>query len=265
MALTVLNYHSVQDVADTSFPWVVTKNSFAAQMQLLKDNHIAVLDVRDLRTKSDLQKLVRSKSNTVLLTFDDCFADNVDNVLPILKTHNFDATFFCVGKTVSEISQDSDWTTKGEYNHNTLKCMNIAQLKALSEGGFTLGFHSYSHQSLINASPDTLDQEIHQTVQQLAQAGITTEMTFAAPYGVYQNRRTVRCLTELLQQHGYYSAFLGKSGHTTSWDNLLCMPRIPVLGPHTMSDFEGILKGQKMMYFFMKDGYKVVRFKLMGR
>lgn len=88
--LIVLIYHRVLDQSDFMRPDEVDREAFAWQMDLLA-NYFNVLSVDDA--------LARLKDNTlparsICITFDDGYADNFYNALPILKERNLPACFF---------------------------------------------------------------------------------------------------------------------------------------------------------------------------
>ncbi len=88
--LFILIYHRVLDEPDFMRPGEVDKQIFTWQMALIKKN-FNVLSLADA--------LEKMRSNTlppraVCITFDDGYADNFLNALPILKQNELPATFF---------------------------------------------------------------------------------------------------------------------------------------------------------------------------
>jgi len=86
----ILIYHRVLDQPDFMRPGEADKLTFTWQMQLIA-NHFNVLPLHDA--------LQRLQDNTlppraVCITFDDGYADNYTNALPILKQFNLTAIFF---------------------------------------------------------------------------------------------------------------------------------------------------------------------------
>ncbi|MDH5378790.1 MAG: polysaccharide deacetylase family protein [Gammaproteobacteria bacterium] len=88
--LSILIYHRVMDSADPYRPGEANRESFRWQMKLLARNH----NVLPLSSAIELLLNKRLPSNAVSITFDDGYADNHDNALPILKEFGLCATFF---------------------------------------------------------------------------------------------------------------------------------------------------------------------------
>jgi len=88
--LFILIFHRVLDEPDFMRPGEVDKHVFNWQMQLLA-KYFNVLPLADALEKLDKDQL---PSRAVCITFDDGYADNYHNALPILKQHNLTATFF---------------------------------------------------------------------------------------------------------------------------------------------------------------------------
>ncbi|PPD35116.1 MAG: polysaccharide deacetylase [Methylomonas sp.] len=88
--LLIMIYHRVLDEPDFMRPGEVDKAAFTWQMQLLA-KHFNVLPLAEA--------LERMQNNTlppraVCITFDDGYADNYTNALPILQRFDLKATFF---------------------------------------------------------------------------------------------------------------------------------------------------------------------------
>jgi peptidoglycan/xylan/chitin deacetylase (PgdA/CDA1 family) len=93
----ILMYHSVlpdpQSQADTLGDISHSQESFRAQMELLsRDYHPISLDdvIRKLRADEDLPR------RSVIITFDDGYADNCEVAMPILNTLGIPATFYVI-------------------------------------------------------------------------------------------------------------------------------------------------------------------------
>lgn len=88
--LFVLIYHRVLDEPDFMRPGEADKNVFSWQMALLA-KYFNVLPFSEAFEKLQTNTL---PARAVCITFDDGYADNLQNAVPILKRHNFTATFF---------------------------------------------------------------------------------------------------------------------------------------------------------------------------
>jgi peptidoglycan/xylan/chitin deacetylase (PgdA/CDA1 family) len=88
--LLIMIYHRVLDEPDFMRPDEVDKEAFTWQMELLA-KHFNVLPLSEALERMQNGTL---PSRAVSITFDDGYADNYTNALPILKQFNLKATFF---------------------------------------------------------------------------------------------------------------------------------------------------------------------------
>lgn len=106
----------------------------------------------------------------VSLTFDDGWADQYTNGLPILQQYHMPATFYLVAGFL-----------------NTPDYLTTKQAKALRTAGEELGSHSYSHLDLTSLNATKLNKETltaKTRLQSLLGGNITN---FASPYGAYND------------------------------------------------------------------------------
>jgi peptidoglycan/xylan/chitin deacetylase (PgdA/CDA1 family) len=88
--LLVLIYHRVLDRPDPMRPEEIDIKTFKWQMELLKAYfNVLPLDIALEQLKNDCLP-----SRAVCITFDDGYADNYHNALPVLSEMEFNATFF---------------------------------------------------------------------------------------------------------------------------------------------------------------------------
>ena len=88
--LLILIYHRVLDGPDFMRPTEVDRTQFDWQMELVA-NYFNPLSLDNGLTLMAEGKL---PPRAVCITFDDGYADNLTNAVPILKKHNLTATFF---------------------------------------------------------------------------------------------------------------------------------------------------------------------------
>lgn len=94
--LSILAYHRVLPTVDKSYPFVrgvmsCNPEMFDMQLTFLK-KHFNVINFRDLEEIHQLKEDIPPSS--LILTFDDGYADNYSHMLPILKSHDLTATVF---------------------------------------------------------------------------------------------------------------------------------------------------------------------------
>ena len=88
--LTILIYHRVRAQADAIFPQEIDARQFDRLMRLVaRSFRVMTLGTAALRLA---EGTLRARS--LVITFDDGYADNADVALPILQRHGLPATFF---------------------------------------------------------------------------------------------------------------------------------------------------------------------------
>ena len=89
-SLLILAYHRVLDETDPMRPDIPDREIFDSQMQALAE----AFEVLPLGEAASLLEAGKLPPTAVAITFDDGYADNHRNALPILKRHGLAATFF---------------------------------------------------------------------------------------------------------------------------------------------------------------------------
>lgn len=90
-ALLILTYHRISETPDGSDPLKVSVEAFDAQIQYLKE-HFTIISAQEVREFIDGRR--RLVGNACLITFDDGWADNFTNGLPILAKYKVPALIF---------------------------------------------------------------------------------------------------------------------------------------------------------------------------
>src|SRR3989344_2717645 len=94
----IILYHRIADVKQDPHILCVSPENFRAQIKFLKENFKIiplVKLVQDIRTK-------KVKNNSIAITFDDGYADNLYNALPILEEFRVPATIFLTSGYINE-------------------------------------------------------------------------------------------------------------------------------------------------------------------
>lgn len=152
----------------------------------------------------------------VLLTFDDGFANNLTNILPILSDFRAQGLFFV---TVQHVQQPGDWLVfirdyaRGgwgkesdvpeEIAHDCYDGLSENQLSELSKSPWAvIGSHTITHPHLSSLTPEQVCMELTESRRHLAGISGKGVDCFAYPYGDYN-----RSVAEAVQQAGYRAAF----------------------------------------------------------
>jgi peptidoglycan/xylan/chitin deacetylase (PgdA/CDA1 family) len=86
----ILGYHSISEVQPDPWGLCVTPGHFAEHLEILH-KHYHTMHLSQFNEALDTGKFPRQ---TIVITFDDGYADNLSNAKPLLERYNIPATFF---------------------------------------------------------------------------------------------------------------------------------------------------------------------------
>ncbi|MDF2668298.1 MAG: polysaccharide deacetylase family protein [Paenibacillus sp.] len=209
--IPVLNYHSIGIQPGNNA--VLSPKNLEDQMNYLAKEGYTTLSMRQF---IDIwEGRLEAPSKSVLLTFDDGYADNHQAALPILKKHNFKAVLFMSPGSVGD-GWYVDWT----------------QAKELHEAGWDIQPHGMTHPYLNKLSVEKQKAEIEEAARLIEEnLGIRAEM-FCYPYGVY-NKDTLKILTD----NRYKIAFTIDQGVAETTQNPLTLKRLFIGGSDSLPTF----------------------------
>ncbi len=184
----IMMYHNV-DYTDVLKPNTVSPQNFERQMAYLKEHGFNVLSFENLvRLISENRKIPRK---SVVITFDDGYADNYTHAFKILKKYGFPAIVFMPSDLV------------GRDGHLTWP-----QLREMTEHGIAIGSHTRLHAYLPDLSLEQQREEIFGSKRVLeAQLGVPVKY-FAYPIGGFSN-----AIKEIIRQAGYQGAAATNRGY----------------------------------------------------
>ncbi len=141
-AVPVLMYHNITPPDSEHQMNYVSPQSFDRQMEFLKRNGFQVLTlsefVEGIRASRDFHR------KSVVITFDDGYADNYTDAFPVLKKYGFPATVFMIADRVGDT---------GYVTWESLREMDAA--------GFSVQSHTRRHEYLPDIKDTAmLDDEI---------------------------------------------------------------------------------------------------------
>ena len=96
--IQILLYHRVANVSSDPQMLCVTPDKFYDQMKFLKKKY----NIISLRSINQLLKSHKIPRNSIVITFDDGYQDNLKNAIPILEQNNIPATFFITSGYIGE-------------------------------------------------------------------------------------------------------------------------------------------------------------------
>lgn len=128
----------------------------------------------------------------VSMTFDDTFANLMENALPILEQYQVPATIFAVADNLGCLPR---WELPYGHPESTEMTMTAEQLVAVSKNPlFCIGSHTLTHPYLAKIRPDQLKKELIDSKRQLEQLLGNPIEDLALPFGSYNQEvfRTAR-------------------------------------------------------------------------
>ncbi len=162
----ILMYHSISDAPG---PTSIAPDIFAAQMQALAASDLPVVTPDALANPP--------APRVVIISFDDGFEDFADTAWPILRDHGFCPIVYLP----SGLMGGTDSWAGGNIPARPL--MGWDRVEALAGEGVRFGAHSINHPNLAALDPETLEEEISGSGQDIAARLDQPIRHFAPPYG----------------------------------------------------------------------------------
>jgi len=190
--IAILYYHRVDN--SKLNPWTISNHRFQEQLDWLQQKF-------DLVSLEEVQRRMRSGSNdrpTVSITFDDGYADNCTEALPLLIRRKIPFTYFVTSQnTINNIPFPHDVA-----RNEKLAPDSVDSLKALYQAGVEIGGHTKTHPNLGQIhDKDQLADEVIGGAQELEKAIGCRVRYFAFPFGMHENLN--RDVFRLCHDHGF--------------------------------------------------------------
>jgi O-antigen biosynthesis protein len=230
--IPILLYHAVSETSDPRFAeWTVTPEAFGDQMCALADEGYCTLTVRDFVERAfDRREPIDPR--TVVITFDDGFADFRTQAWPRLRAFSMTATVFV---TTRHVGGTSRWLVgQGEGDRPML---SWSQIEELAEAGIEFGSHGHSHRQVDRVSADEGSAELVQSRDALT-ARVGAVASLAYPHGYY-----TRELQREAAQLGFSSACAVKDALSSTADDRFALARAVVRRGTDLAGFRRTLRG----------------------
>ena len=214
-----LMYHSVVPGDGTpDWQWAVSQHRFIDQLDLLRDEGWTTVCVRDLSDPVGLPK------RSIVLTFDDGYADNYA-AFEALAQRGMRATWFIVSRDVGAMSGWDDGIA-------AQRMLSREQLHSMAAAGMEIGAHSCSHARLTELDDTRLADEVERS--KIALAGIieSSVQSFAYPYGKHDDRAV-----EAVRRAGYASACITRPGWALRDNDPLRIRRVSIFAQDNLATF----------------------------
>ena len=198
----VLNYHQVNDKYHSALTLDVAE--FTKQMEYLHKEGYHKISLDDLYAYITEGKELPEKP--IVITFDDGYIDNYEDVLPILQSYNMQATIFMISDAI-----------------NTDRFVSANQLQVMNAHGFTVESHTNHHRMLTFVDPSTWVDEIKGGKDTL-EGFMGKPIKYLAYPGGFNNAEIQRITSE----SGFKMAFTVTPGTVKPSDNLYALPRLAI-------------------------------------
>ncbi len=173
-------------------------------------------------TFADLYEL-RIEKKPVIITFDDGFQDNYENLLPLLKKYNLKAVLYVL---VPLVKKFNDWDEKDGEPQAPL--MDATEIKSMSDSGLVeIGSHGFSHKNFCKLSDDELKHELVASKLELEKITNKKVISLAYPFGIYNHK-----VKQATIEAGYEFSVATDSGPVRFSEDLFAIRRIQIF-PHT--------------------------------
>jgi len=183
----VAMYHSVGDCSDDPYRVTVTPDRLDRQLRWLSRRGLRGVSMAEL-----LAARARGEGHGLVgLTFDDGYADFVDNALPVLARWDCGATLFVLP---GRLGGDNAWDPLGPRK----PLLTADGIRRAAAEGVEIGSHGLTHVDLTKADDATLKAEVTESRSVLAELTGTTVDGFCYPYGTIDARAVAA-----VQEAGY--------------------------------------------------------------
>jgi peptidoglycan/xylan/chitin deacetylase (PgdA/CDA1 family) len=229
-SLPILMYHSISPVAAPAFARFATHPSqFASHMAYLAGAGYHSITVSQAMAAQDRRQPLPERS--VVLTFDDAFADFHTTALPILHEHGLRATLYVV---TGYVGGSGRWLADcGEQDRAMI---GWSQLREAAAQGVEIGAHSHTHPQLDRLDATALASEIRRPKALLEDRLALAVTSFAYPFG-YWDRATRRVVAAA----GYDNACVVDDLPAQGSGDRLALPRLTVNAGTTVEQLRALL------------------------
>lgn len=214
--LMVLYYHRVAD--DAANEWTVSNRMFARQMRWLKV-HFDLISFEEVQTR---MRSGRNDRPAVSITFDDGYADNCQQALPLLIREKIPCTYFVSNSQVFDgLPFPHDKATGRRFASNS-----VVELRELAAAGIEIGAHTRTHCDLGTIKDsDVLFDEVVTAGEELQAAIRKPVRYFAFPYGQFANLN--RQVFHLAHEAGYEGVCSAYGGYNLPGEDAFHVQRMP--------------------------------------
>ncbi len=193
---------------------VVGVDDFRAHLDSLQASGRQVISLEDALFPQSARP---SRSDGVVLTFDDGHESNYRLAFPILREAGLVATFYVVAGFVD---RDADYVTS-------------AQLREMAAAGMSIGSHTMTHRWLPLLGRAEIRRELRESKARLEEILQQPVLDFALPGGHFND-----VVLNEVHDSGYRSVATSKAGTHSTGDSVMGFNRIEVRRNMSIDDFQ---------------------------
>ena len=216
VGVPVLYYHSVDPSEANEV--IISPEKLREELNFIKDSGYTTLTMSELNDYILNNSPIPEKS--IVITFDDGYADNYANAFPILKELDIKATIFVI----------SNFTDKDGYY------MTSQQIKEMSDYGIDIQSHTASHAHLNQLTYEEQLNELKTSKEKLESITEKPVISIAYPFGDYDDNTILAS-----KEAGYSLSFNTNRGLSDRNDNPLTLNRIYVSSAYSIEQFKEML------------------------
>jgi len=228
----VLMYHQIEpsgvpegwvpnDLADARYG--VGLSDFREQMSILRDRKIPVVGLDDCLDGS----VGNREPLSVVVTFDDGYASDLELAAPILEEIGIPATFFL---------------STGHMGRKGMLTREQARLLARFPH-FELGSHGVTHRFLSHLTPEDCFRELQESFVTLSELSVSKHFSLSAPGG-----RTSSQVARAVKEVGFCSLCTSRPGLFLTGGDRFSIPRLPIMKSMTPNHFQALLDPDSLSF-----------------
>jgi peptidoglycan/xylan/chitin deacetylase (PgdA/CDA1 family)/GT2 family glycosyltransferase len=212
----VLAYHAISDLRDDPVlgEYGLPPERLAMQLDMLRRRGWRFVGLDEL-----LQTLAGAgdlPARSILVTFDDAYADLLTEGWPVLAARGIPAVVFPVSRC---IGGTNEWDVR--IGARELRILDEAGLRELAANGITIGSHGATHRPVTSLEPSELATELRESAERIASLGLPEPTVFAYPHGRWNDEAAAA-----VREAGYAAAFTVSPGVVRRTEDRYALPRI---------------------------------------
>ena len=236
----ILMYHEIADCTETGAASPCVRTPLRRSSAFLHDDGFRTLTAHELATALASGEQ-RVPEGTVVLTFDDGYADFHSHALPLLGEYGFSATVFVTTGWVADAGVPPASPPLGPM-------LTWSQIDEACGRGIEFAAHSRTHPQLDRLSELQFRDELTSSKAEVEDRLGATVTGLAYPFG-YSNSRVREAAREL----GYRYGCAVSNAMAGTGSDLFALPRLTVSKSTTMAVFRQLVHGDNLGRIYLKD------------